>query len=153
MEKNNEHFKEGLKKLSKKNLEEALKLFDKAHKSDKENPVYMSYYGMASALKWNEIGLGIELCTKAVKKGYYMPELYVNLSKVYVAANNKKGALTVIKKGMAFDPDNKDLNNMLIELGYRKRPVIPFLKRSNFINKSLGIFFRRTMAGFFKKAD
>lgn len=149
----NENFTEGLKKLSKNNLEEALKLFDKAYKSDKENPMFMSYYGMTSALKWNEIGLGIELCTKAVKKGYFKPQLYANLSKVYVAANNKKGALTVIKKGLSFDHDNKDLNKILIDLGYRKRPIIPFLKRSNFLNKKLGIFFRRTMAGFFNQEN
>ncbi len=144
-------FKEGQKFLRKGDLEEAAKAFEKAYNLDRDNPAYMSYYGMCAALKWGKIGLGLELCTKAIKKEFFKAEYYLNLGKVYLAADNKKGAITAFKKGLRFDPNNEELNEMMIQLGIRKRPIIPFLKRSNPINKYLGIFFRRTLPNLFKK--
>ena len=144
-------FKEGQKFLRKGDLEEAAKAFEKAYNLDRDNPAYMSYYGMCAALKWGKIGLGLELCTKAIKKEFFKAEYYLNLGKVYLAADNKKGAITAFKKGLRFDPNSEELNEMMIQLGIRKRPIIPFLKRSNPINKYLGIFFRRTLPNLFKK--
>ena len=37
------------------------------------------------------------------------------------------------------DPHNKDIMEELKEMGKRKAPAIPFLKRNNFINKFLGM--------------
>jgi hypothetical protein len=105
----------------------------------------MSYYGMCAAMRWGEIGLGLELCTRAVKKEFYKTEYYINLAKVYIKADNKKGAIAVLKRGLRFDPDNDVIHEELVRLGARKRNVIPFLKRSHPANKFLGIFFRRTL--------
>ena len=74
------------------------------------------------------------------------PEFYVNLARVYREAGNRKGALTALKKGLRFEPEDKAIHEMLIELGARKRQIIPFLKRSNVLNRMLGIFFRRKLA-------
>ncbi len=146
-----ELFKEGLSLLRRGDLEEAAKAFEKAYGNDRDNPAYMSYYGMCAALEWGKIGLGLELCTKAIKKEFFKAEYYLNLGKVYLAADNKKGAITAFKKGLRFDPDNEDINEMMIQLGIRKRPIIPFLKRSNPLNKYLGIFFRRTLPNLLRK--
>lgn len=140
-----EWFKQGLLFLKSNNLEGATRAFEKAYKEDKENAMYMSYYGMCAALRWNEIGLGIELCTKAVKKEFYKTEYYINLARVYLKAGNKKGAIAVFKKGLRFDPENDIIHEELVKLGARKKAVIPFLKRSNPINIFLGKFFRKTL--------
>ncbi|MBI5599910.1 MAG: hypothetical protein HY890_09305 [Deltaproteobacteria bacterium] len=147
-----EDFKKGLRSLKKGDMEEAVRAFEKAYRADKENPAFMYYYGMASALKWGKIGTGLELCTKAIKKEFFKAEYYLNLGHVYLASGNKKGAVTVIKKGLRFEPENENLHEMLISLGARKRQIIPLLGRSNPINKYLGIFFRRTLPDFMKKA-
>ncbi|MFZ3072778.1 MAG: hypothetical protein WA162_06020 [Thermodesulfobacteriota bacterium] len=147
------HFLDGMKHLRKNSMEDACKEFEKACKLEKENPRYMSYYGMCAALRWGKIGLGLELCTKAIKKEFFKTEYYINLGKVYMASGNKKGAITVLSKGLRFDTDNEEIHNLLVELGVRKRPVIPFLKRSNPLNKVLGIFMRRTLPGIMGKTE
>lgn len=142
-------FKEGLEFLKGNNLEKATRAFEKAFKEDKENAKYMSYYGMCAALRWGEIGLGLELCTRAVKKEFYKTDYYINLARVYMKADNKKGAITVLKKGLRFDPENDIIHDELVRLGARKKSIIPFLGRSNPLNKSLGIFFRKTIPNLF----
>ncbi len=145
-----ERLKAGLKHLAENKMEEACKEFEKAYKIDRDNATAMSYYGLCSALERAKIGLGLELCTKAIKKDFHKPEHYLNLGRVYLTAGNKKGAITVFLKGLRFAPNDKGLNDILVEIGVRKRPVIPFLNRSNPINRFLGIFFRRTLPGMFK---
>lgn len=144
-------FNKGLHYYKKGDLEAAVKELEKAFKGDRESPMYMSYFGVCAARRWGEVGQGLELCTKAIKKEFYRPELYVNLSRVYVVANNKKGAITVVRKGLYHDADNDDLHNLLVELGVRQKPIIPFFKRSNPFNHFLGVLFRRTLPDLFRR--
>lgn len=141
----------GKRYLKKGDMEEAARAFERAYKEDMTNPMYLSYYGMCLALRWGKIGVALELCTKAIKKEFYKSEYYLNLAKVYLAADNKKGAITVIKKGIRFDHENDKLHDMLVLLGVRKKSIIPFLKRSNPINRFLGIVFRRTLPDLMRK--
>lgn len=150
-EKMSENFKAGMRFLKQDSIDKALRAFEKAYKEDRLNPRHMSYYGMCKALRAGEIGLGIELCTAAIKKEFYKAEFYLNLGKVYLAAGNKKGAIKVFKKGIRFEPRNEEINKYLVDLGFRHKPVIPALERSNPVNKFLGIFFRKTMPKFLKK--
>lgn len=146
-----EQFISGKKFLKEEHMDKALRSFEKAWKDDKENPEYMSYYGLCKALRAGEIGLGLELCTRAIKKEFFKAEFYLNLGKVYMAAGNKKGAIKVYKKGLRYDNGNEDLFKALTDLGFRTRPVIPILDRSNPMNKVLGILFRRTIPNMFRK--
>ncbi len=138
-------FSEGMKLLRASNLDGALRHFEKAYKADRNNPRYMSYYGVCVALRHGEIGLGLELCTSAIKKEFFRPEFYLNLAKVYLAAGNKKGAMNALKKGLRFDPDNREINMLLEDMGVRTRPFIPFLGRTNPVNMFLGNLFRRRL--------
>ena len=148
-----ELFNKGMRHLKKGELEEAARAFEKAYNLDRNDPAYMSYYGMCSALNWGKIEVGLELCTKAIKKEFFRAEYYLNLGKVYLAAGNKKGAITAFKKGLRFDPDNEEINELMIKLGIRKMPIIPFLRRSNPINKYLGILFRRILPNLFRRRE
>lgn len=149
----NENFTAGIGFLKEENMDKALRAFEKAWKEDRENADYMSYYGMCKAIRGGEIGLGLELCTKAIKKEFFKAEFYQNLGKVYMSAGNKKGAIKVFLKGLKFAPQDDGLNKLLIELGFRNKPVIPVLDRGNPINKVLGVFFRRTIPGLFRKGS
>lgn len=150
-ESSKEQFNIGLKYLKEDKADQALKAFEKAYKEDKEDPYYLSYYGMCKAMRAGEIGLGLELCTRAIKKEFFKAEFYLNLGKVYMYAGNKKGAIKVFLKGLKFDPNNEEINKYLIELGFRSKPVIPVLTRTNPVNKFLGILIRRTIPNMLKK--
>ena len=151
MSEGREHFLAGKRYLKEESMDKALRAFDKAWKEDKENAEYMSYYGMLKAVRGGEIGLGLELCTRAIKKEFFRAEFYLNLGRVYMSAGNKNGAIKVFKKGLKYDPANEDISNCLIELGFRNRPIIPGIGRSNPVNKLLGILIRRTIPGIFGK--
>ena len=138
-----ESFSEGKKALERGDLDEALRSFERAYREKGADPRYMSYYGMCVALRRGEIGLGIELCTRAIKKEYTRAEFYLNLGKVFLSVDNKKGAITVFKKGLRFEPDHRELNDLLVQLGVRKPSVLIFLKKSNPINRFLNTLFRR----------
>ncbi|CAG0953934.1 hypothetical protein ANRL2_00317 [Anaerolineae bacterium] len=146
-----EQFVAGKRFLREENVDKALRHFEKAWKEDKENAEYMSYYGLCKALRGGEIGLGLELCTRAIKKEFFKAEFYLNLGRVYMAAGNKKGAIKVFKKGLRYDQGNEELYKALTSLGFRTRPVIPLLDRANPVNKFLGILFRRTIPNMFRR--
>ncbi|MCK5236637.1 MAG: hypothetical protein KAR06_06590 [Deltaproteobacteria bacterium] len=145
-----ENFSSGLAHYKKGNIDKAAICFEKAYKSDKEDPLTMSYYGLCIALRWGKVGLGQELCTKAIKKDYSQSIFYLNLSKIYMATGNKKGALSILHKGLRFNPKSRELSSALTEAGARKPQFIPFLGRTNFLNRYLGIFFRKTIPGFLR---
>ncbi len=140
-----EEFKKGKRLLNEEKIDRALRAFEKAYKADNHNPLYMSYYGMCKAMRGGQIGLGLDLCTRAIKKEFRRAEFYLNLGRVYLAAGNKKGATRVFKKGLQFEPGNAELHKFLAGLGVRNRPVIHGLERSNPLNKMLGMLFRRKM--------
>lgn len=146
-----EIFKKAKELLKEDRLIDACKLFKRAHKAAPENPEYMSYCGLTSATGFGEIKLGLELCTRAIKYECNVPEFYINLAKVYIASGNKKGAIMAITKGTRYELGSNTLHQMLIDMGVRKQSLLPFMKRSSFINKGLGILFRRTLPGFKKR--
>jgi hypothetical protein len=55
-------------------------------------------------------------------------------------------ALKMLQRGLKIDSKNKDILNMMKELGIRRKPVFPFLKREHPVNKFTGkvrsLFFR-----------
>ncbi|MBI5233891.1 MAG: hypothetical protein HY880_06010 [Deltaproteobacteria bacterium] len=136
-------FLKGKEFLKKNDLDNACRSFSRAYAEDKESADYLSYYGMCSALRRGEVGLGLELCTRAIKKEFFKDEYYVNLARVYICADNKKGAIAALSKGLKIKPDSQAIHDVFLELGIRKRSPIPFLKRTSLVNKYLGILFRR----------
>jgi len=145
------YFIEGKQLLQKDRLDRAMRAFGKAHREDRTNPSYMSYYGLCKALRGGDIGFGIELCTKAIKKEFSRAEFYLNLGKVYLSVGNKKGAVNVFKKGTKFEPKNDELHKQLSDLGIRKPAPIPVIDRGNKTNKFLGLLFRKTIPNIFKR--
>jgi tetratricopeptide (TPR) repeat protein len=90
---------------------------------------------------------GIEVCRKAIETlrtripfgaEFFYPVLYMNLGRAYLAADRKKEAVEAFNKGVSFDPENKELLWEMRKLGLRRKPVVPFIARSNPINKYIG---------------
>ena len=106
-------------------------------------PELLSYYGLCLALADNRIQKGTLLCKMALEMDKFQPELYLNLGLIYLNDNQKSKAIKTFRKGLDYAGKNDEIVEELIKLGARRNPPIPFLPRSNFINKHLGIFLYR----------
>jgi tetratricopeptide (TPR) repeat protein len=97
-----------------------------------------SYYGLCLATLNHDVKNGIEHCRVALKREFFLPDLYLNLGKVYLLANQKANAVHVFYKGLKLDDDHRGICSELQRLGLRENPVISFLPRSHYINRILG---------------
>ena len=112
------------------------------------NPIVLSYRGYIEALVNKEYAEGIRICRESFKilksqmslaESFFLPILYLNLGKTYLIANKKKDAYFSFQKGLDIDKHNEDILKELKKLGIRRKPFFPFLKRSNPLNKYIGI--------------
>jgi tetratricopeptide (TPR) repeat protein len=117
-----------------------LTLLTEAYSSrrDVPPPDGLSYYAVCVALVQRKFKPAVDLCKKAIEMQFYHAEHYANLARVYVAAENRKKALSTIEKGLKISPEDDALMKLRTELGLRRKPVIPFLPRTNALNVMLG---------------
>lgn len=118
-----------------------------------EDPVILSYFGCMQSVVGKKFRSGIEICRRAIQllkkqqtfsEEVLYPVFYLNLGRAYVAANKKKDAIESFKQGLLHDKGNSDLKKELLLLGVRKQPLVPFLDRSNPINKYIGLILHTT---------
>ena len=134
--------------LKTKNKRAALRVLNEALEHYPDDPFILSYYGCLEAVANKNYTHGIETCHMALetlKRGvpfgqeFFYPVFYLNLGRAYLAAGKKEEALGAFNKGIKLDGENKDLIWELKKLGMRKKPAVPFLNRSNPINKYIGM--------------
>jgi len=106
--------------------------------SDTVPGVAYSYLGYGIARYQRQVKEGIRLCEHAVKTQFYHADNHLNLARVYLLSKNRKGATSALAQGLALDPRHEGLRALKSEMGYRKKPVLGFLKRENPINRTLG---------------
>ncbi len=97
-----------------------------------------SYLGYGIALRQQRISEGLKLCQHAVKLEFYQAENYLNLARTQMLAGYRRAAVRAVADGLKIEPDNQDLLELQREVGVRRRPVLSFLSRANFINLLLG---------------
>jgi tetratricopeptide (TPR) repeat protein len=119
-----------------------------------DDPLILSYYGCFQALVDKKYRSGVENCKRAIlllkKQGpsseeMLYPVFYLNLGRAYIAAGKKKDAIDALKKGLKYEGSNIDLKKELQGLGVRKQPPMPFLDRSNPINKYIGMILKSSL--------
>jgi len=134
--------------LQRKSNRSALELLTHALKKYSDDPFLLSYYGCLEAIINKNFTDGIDNCSRAIEildekipfgQEIFYPTFYLNLGRAYLAAKDKKGATEVFQKGLSFDKENKDLVWEMKKLGERRKPLIPYLRRSNPINKYIGM--------------
>jgi predicted Zn-dependent protease len=128
----------GLDYLRQNRLPEAANAFRSLFKEDPENPLYMSYYGLILALFEQNYQDGINFCRAAILLSVCESELYINLSKVYTKAGQRKKALETLVEGLKYSRTKTQLLGEMKRIGCRRRPVLPFLPRDHFLNMALG---------------
>lgn len=134
-------------------LKEAYGLLLQATAQYPDDPLILSYFGCLQAIVDKKYRSGVEACKRAIvllkKKESFSEEVlypvfYLNLGRAYVAAGKKKDAIDSLKKGLRYDNGNSDLQQELQRLGVRKQPPVPFLDRSNPINRYIGLILHAT---------
>jgi len=138
--------------LQKKNNRRALDLLNSALLEYPDEPFLLSYYGCLEAVINKNLAYGIDTCKRAldmlndrspVSKEVFYPTFYLNLGRAYIASGKKQDAIEAFEKGLSYDEENKDLLWEARKLGMRRQPVIPYLKRTNPINKYIGMILHK----------
>jgi predicted Zn-dependent protease len=131
-------FKRGVTYLRQNLPLSAMQCFRRALDQEQNNPYFLSYFGVALARaerKWDEAE---QICISALRMKRRQPQLYLNLAEVYLKAGKREDAVDVLLEGIHYEPGDVRLNRMLGKLGIRRNPVLPFLGRTNKLNKGLG---------------
>jgi tetratricopeptide (TPR) repeat protein len=138
--------------LQKGNQKAAFNLLQDAALQYPDDPFILSYYGCLQSLVDRKYRAGVEKCKQALSmikressfgEDMLYPVFYLNLGRAYVAAGKKKDALDAFGKGLKYDNSNRDILMELRGLGSRKQAPVPFLDRSNPINKYIGLILRK----------
>ena len=101
-------------------------------------PDGLSHYGLCVAVVEKQTRKGAELCRTAIEQQFYDSVHFLNLVRLYLIRGNRRSAIDVLHEGLSRLPNDRKLLNVRAELGYREKPVIPFLHRDNPVNATLG---------------
>jgi tetratricopeptide (TPR) repeat protein len=119
----------------------ALSYFERALHIE-ESPVASSYFAFCIARERGQLSQAISLCTEAIRQEPQNPVHYLNLGRIYFLAGMKLDAIKILREGLKHEK-NQQIIDELDSLGTRKPPVLFFLRRSNPLNKYLGILLRK----------
>jgi tetratricopeptide (TPR) repeat protein len=99
---------------------------------------YLSFYGLCLALERNDIREAVRFCREAVTIEGYNADIRANLGRVLMRAGRRREAYLHFVKGLRTEPRHPHILRALRQMGLRKRPVLPFLARTNPLNVVLG---------------
>jgi len=134
-------FTSGIKALAEGHTLAALTLFEKAVQRE-EKPAYCSYLALCLAKERGQFQLAVTLCEKAKAREPQNTVHYLNLGRIYLYAGKKDDAIHTFREGLSREKDQEIIHE-LNKLGIRKPPALSFLKRSNPINRFLGIALKK----------
>lgn len=112
--------------------------FREAQRLGGNDPRVLSRLGLTLTLVARDELKGVAFCEEAIRRGGEDPDALWRLALVYLATFRRDRAIRELRRGLAIDPKSPRLIAAIDSLGIRRTPVIPFLHRSNPINKFLG---------------
>jgi tetratricopeptide (TPR) repeat protein len=141
-------FQRGLNALDAGRGLEALALFEAALEVERRlgartpQARYLSYYGLSLATEGGRPRDGAELCRQAIALEFFNADLCLNYGLALMANARRKEAYAAFLKGLRVQKSHQGILRELGRMGWRRRPVFPFLARRNPINVALGRMFR-----------
>lgn len=140
-------FEQGLASYRRADAAAAHLAFERAYRRSPRDPRYMSWYGLTLVLVERNSNLGVQLCDQAIRSGGADPDLLLNQARVHLALNQRERTIRAIQRGLELWPGHAGLQVARESLGWRRRPVLPFLPRNSPLNRWLG----RLRTGFSRK--
>jgi tetratricopeptide (TPR) repeat protein len=131
---------EGLRRFREGDPEGAHEKFGQAYRRAPSDPRIQSWYGLTLVLVEKNSNLGVVLVDGAVRGTHPDNDLIINQSQVAMALGQRMRAVRALERGLAISPGQPELIAAREALGRRKRPVVPFLSRRNWLNRVLGRF-------------
>jgi len=117
-----------------------------AQQLDGNNPEVLSRLGLTLTVVAKDEYKGVAFCEEALRRGLADADALYRLAIVYETTHQKERAVRAVRQGLAVDNTHPGLAGMIQRLGVRRPPVIPFLPRSNPINKYLGMLRHRILS-------
>jgi len=143
-------FARGLQALEAGRGLEALALFEAAIELERRlgsrtpQARYLSFYGLCLALEADRPRDGAELCRQAIGLEFYNADLSWNYGRVLLALERRKEAYQAFLKGLAVQKNHQGILREVARMGWRKKPIVPFLDRKNPVNVALGKMLRES---------
>jgi len=134
-----ELFDKAMDALKSRKTGEAIDLLEQAVGLERK-PLFCSTLAVSLAKEKNDFKRAISLCKEAIKSDPKNSIHFLHLGKVHILANQKKDAIRIFYMGLRY-AENRDIIAELNRVGRRRPPVIPFLDRSNLLNRMLGKLF------------
>jgi tetratricopeptide (TPR) repeat protein len=131
-------WEEGQAAYAARDLPGAHAAFERAHRRDPRDPIYMSWYGLTLVLVEKNSNLGVSLVDQAIRVVGPSPALLLNSARVHLALNQRERAVRAISRGLELWPEDPGLDLARTAMGTRSAPVLPFLSRNNPLNRFLG---------------
>lgn len=106
-----------------------------------------SYLGYGIARYQDQKVQGLKLCRLGAKIDMHVAESYYFLAKTHLLLADKRSAYEVIERGLQVDAAHPGLEELVLSLGQRRPPVLPFLSRRHRLNRWLGKVRHRFFGG------
>ena len=138
-------FDRGLEALHRDDPLAAVDELGEAFQAATGDPQVMSAYGLALALAGPDRLRGVALCETAVRRFRVgaPANLHLRLARAYLSVHYRAQAVQALRAGAQVEPDHPGIHETFVALGIRRAPVLPFLRRSNPLNKYLGLLRHR----------
>ena len=140
-----ESFQRGQESLELGHHREALAYFNGAIEIEKQlgqvkqpQARYLSYYGLCLSLTGTGSHEAVRFCRVAAEMEGYRSDVCWNLGRVLLAAGRRREAHEALRWGLRLQPDHRGIRHDLIRMGARRQPMLPFLRRTNPLNRFLG---------------
>jgi Flp pilus assembly protein TadD len=138
-------FKQGLRALKNGYPQKALVHMRTAFESEKHNPFYLSFLGLSIARAERKWDRAAELCEIAVQLRRNEAQFHLNLAEVYALAGRREKALDTLDAALAQFVGDERLKRARSRVEKRRTPVLPFLTREHFLNRTFGKVRHRTL--------
>jgi hypothetical protein len=131
-------FHEGLARYREGDAAAAHALFERSHRRAPFDARFMSWYGLTLVLVERNSNLGVLYCDQALRVSGPEPELLLNQARAHLALGQRERAVRSIIRGLAAAPLDPALKAAQASMGWRRKPVLPFLSRDNVLNRWFG---------------
>jgi len=113
---------------------DALKILRQLQTAYPKDALVYSYLGLTMVLTAADVTEGLRMCEKAATAGVQQPSLVANFVTACLETGDRERAVSALREGLGYHTDNKELNRLAWKMGVRRKPLFPFLGRSNFLN-------------------